>query len=92
MPAAEHKMIEAETESAYGGRVHMASGSTLRNVWLHDPSSPLREGLIQRGFAYPEDMSSVLFSAVWHRVHALPFDVQHVAGLIEFYEHDLSAS
>lgn len=76
MPAAEHERVGAETESAYGNRVHMGSGLTLRNAWLHEASSPLRKNLIQRGFAYPEDMSSALFAAVWHQIHALPFDVE----------------
>jgi len=39
-------------------------------------------GLHSTRVAYADDMSSVLFSAVWHRIHGLPFDVEARANCV----------
>ncbi len=72
----ERQRILAEKEAAFTVRTHMAIGFAMRNEWLRTADSGLRRELIGLGFKYPDDMSSAVLSAVWHRIHNEPFDIQ----------------
>jgi hypothetical protein len=65
----------AQTEAEYVTARHERLGRAIRNGWLTAPGSKLRQQLIEAGFVHPDDMSGALLSAVWHRAHDRPFDL-----------------
>lgn len=66
----------SEDEFTFTMLRHMGRGVTLRNGWLRERDSGPAKELIDLGVIYPDDMSGLVLSAVWHQLNDVPFDLR----------------
>ena len=80
----DRKAILASKESHC---VHHTIGRYLRNNWsLWEPDTPLkRDAVNSYGIAHPDDISGLILSWVWAKVHERPFDP--VEAVKVYHEH-----
>jgi hypothetical protein len=66
---------------------HAGLGRWIRNNWQLHEDGPLRRDLSSKGLVYADDMSAVILTSWWRRLHRRPLDVEgQVAEFRQFNE------
>ena len=55
-------------------REHFGVAGLVRNTWLYEEDSPLRDYFESEGIDHPDTMSAVVVQAYWMRLHELAID------------------
>ncbi len=90
------ELVLADADS-YGTKALNRIAELIRNHWFlwwhlnHDsrwfPASkpPLLAYFHQLGITHPDDMSSIIFSAIWHQLHDKPYDLAATVHSLQEY-------
>jgi len=95
----EHSFLELAyaPELIFLNRLHCGAGLFIRNTWYlewkegHSNASPpasmppLVRYFNEIGIVHADDMSTIVISAVWHKLNDKPFDILYTVKIIQDY-------
>ncbi len=81
------EFAESQDESV-ASRYHDTLGRWIRNNWGLWEKGPLYNDLHKRGLQHPDDMSGVILTSFWRRLHEQPVNVgEQITRYQRFWEH-----
>lgn len=74
-PESDREAMFALQEHAFMAETHHTIGRTIRNSWLWKDEW-LRAWFMARGLGHADDMSSIILTAFWRKLHGVSFDLE----------------
>lgn len=83
--------IQKSSDEKVMNKYHNSVGRQIRNEWGLWTDSELKQFFIDLGLDHPDDMSGVILTSFWRRLHEKPLDiakqVRYYQKYWEMYEH-----
>jgi hypothetical protein len=77
-------------DEGVAGELHDSLGRWIRNNWELYDKGPLYLDLARLGLQYPDDMSGVILTSWWRRIHSRPLDVVDQVRAMQQMNRDLA--